>query len=107
MQIKIQIPSCLEDDCLSYLMARHCVECSCGLHRECGFKFNCPFSENERSMVLSKANPASSSEGILTRRWKSAIVANRDCRYRAAYEEGRKEAEERWKAKEEKWQTSE
>ena len=105
MQIKIQTPSCLEDDCLSYLMARHCVECSCGLHGECGFKSDCPLSENERSMVLSKAK--SVSEGMLTMRWKSAIVENRNCRTRAAYEEGRREAEERWKAKEEKWQTSE
>lgn len=105
MQIKIQTPSCLEDDCLSYLMARHCVECSCGLQGECGFKSDCPLSENERSMVLSKAK--SVSERMLTTLWKSAIVENRNCRYRAAYEEGRREAEEKWKAKEEKWQTSE
>lgn len=95
---------CLHDDCLAYLMAKECRKEACnGFEGYCSFESLCPFSKEERARLTA---PGHSLIG-LTETWRSAIVENASRRFEAAYEEGRREAEERWKAKEEKWQTSE
>ena len=100
-----KLEPCLQDECLSYLMARKCRaslaagDCS-GF---CGFSAACPFEREERDEM---SDPDFPIQG-LTEAWRRAIVSNRNRLYEAAKEEGRRETEERWKAKEEKWQTSE